>query len=110
MSAGSLPSSWSALSKLQTLDLSGNDLNGPLPPAWSKLARLVSLQLYSNDLKGSVPPAWGTWPRIANVTLYNNPRLSGCLPRAWRGKVNKGSAAEDVMELLTTRTDIKGFC
>jgi hypothetical protein len=108
--AGPLPPSWGALPQLRALDLSGNDFNGPLPPSWSKLARLEQLDLNTNDLGGSVPPSWGTLPRLVNVTLFHNPRLKGCLPRAWRGKVNKDSAAEDAMDLLTTRTGIKAFC
>jgi hypothetical protein len=106
----SLPPTWSALSKVKKVLLYGNALTGALPATWSQLTALEGLYLDSNTLTGSVPPAWGTWPRIVNVTLHNNPGLEGCLPRAWRGKVNKNNFEEGVTDVLTTKTGITGFC
>jgi hypothetical protein len=74
------------------------------------MASLEALFLYNNTLAGSVPPSWGTLPRIVNVSLFNNPGLGGCLPRAWRGKVNNNTAVEGVKDVLTTNTGITGFC
>jgi hypothetical protein len=51
------------------------------------------------------------------VTLFANPQLSGCLPAAWRGKVNvnrvvggRYKGPYKGKDPLTAGTGIKGFC
>ncbi len=44
--AGGLPSQWSALSALQSLDVSNNKLTGPLPSSWSALSNLQVPRLH----------------------------------------------------------------
>jgi hypothetical protein len=92
-----------------------NTLSGPLPGAWSGMAALEDLQLSTNALTGTVPPSWVSWGRVKIVGLFANPQLSGCLPAAWRGKVNVGKVV--ILEgpylgkdPLTAGTGIKGFC
>jgi hypothetical protein len=78
------------------------------------MAALEDLALNINALVGTVPPSWGSWGRVKFVTLFANPRLSGCLPAAWRGKVNVnkvvGAGPYEDKDLLTAGTGIKGFC
>ena len=73
LSAGPLPSSWSALSKLQGLDLSHNALDSTLPGNWSALANLQALDLSSNNFTGSVPASWSGMTALNAVSFANNP-------------------------------------
>jgi hypothetical protein len=112
--SGTLPPSWGNLTNLKMCYLYNNTLAGPLPGAWSKMA-LEELGLNTNALRGTVPPSWGSWRQVRLVDLYANPQLSGCLPAAWRNKVNvgqvvgAGSPYKDG-DLLTAGTNITGFC
>jgi hypothetical protein len=96
-------------------DLVNNTLSGPLPSAWSGMAALEDLALSTNTLDGTVPPSWGSWSRVKHVVLFANPQLHGCLPAAWRGKVNVGSSimVEGIFkdgDPLTAGNNITGFC
>jgi hypothetical protein len=82
--AGTLPSSWSALSHLQVLDLSNNKLSGPLPDSWSQMMTVSYMILDSNNLAGTVPASWARLTSLLLIVLDHNVRLTGCLPRAWR--------------------------
>jgi hypothetical protein len=79
------------------------------------MAALEDLTLDTNALVGTVPPSWGSWGRVTAVRLFANPQLSGCLPAAWRGKVNVGKVVTTEgpykgKDLLTAGTNITGFC
>jgi hypothetical protein len=113
--AGTLPPSWGALSKLRECSLWNNTLSGPLPSAWSGMAALQELQLQTNALAGTVPPSLGSWGQLRSVFLYANPQLRGCIPSAWRGKVNVGDVVKvegpyKGGDLITAGTNITGFC
>ena len=56
--AGTLPSSWSADTKLQSIIVALNQLTGTLPSSWSQLSNLVNLDVRSNTLSGPVPDSW----------------------------------------------------
>ena len=76
---------------------------------------MEDLQLSTNALAGTVPPSWGSWGRVNAMALFANPQLSGCLPAAWRGKVNVGKVVTEEgpykgKDPLTAGTGIKGFC
>lgn len=58
LSVGTLPSSWSGDSALQTIIVAQNKLTGTLPASWSQLGKLVNLDVRSNDLSGPVPDSW----------------------------------------------------
>jgi hypothetical protein len=110
-----LPPSWGALSKLKVCWLDKNKLSGPLPGSWLGMAALEDLQLNINALAGTVPPSWGSWGRVKLVALFANPQLRGCLPPAWRGKVNVGQVVSvegpyKGKAALTAGTAISGFC
>jgi hypothetical protein len=70
--------------------------------------------LDNNALTGTVPSSWGSWGRVKVVTLFANPKLSGCLPVAWRGKVLKSTMTVAGLyksqDRLTAGTGITGFC
>eukprot|EP00873_Tetraselmis_striata_P011775 jgi/Tetstr1/432039/TSEL_021511.t2 len=79
---GPLPPSWSALTRLEQLWLRDNELTGPLPPSWSALTRLTGLWLRDNELAGPVPPSWSALTRLTGLSLYAN-QLTGPLPPSW---------------------------
>lgn len=56
--AGSLPSSWSKDTSLQSIIVALNKLTGTLPDSWSQLSALVNLDVRSNNLSGPVPDSW----------------------------------------------------
>jgi hypothetical protein len=72
------------------------------------------MQISVNALTGTVPLTWGSWSRVNEVALFANPQLTGCLPPAWRGKVNSGksvlSGPYKGGDPLTAGTNISGCC
>lgn len=56
--AGTLPSTWGRLTRLQVLHLNDNALTGTLPSAWSGMSSLYGLRLDGNNLSGTVPAEW----------------------------------------------------
>jgi hypothetical protein len=104
--------------------LTNNTLSGQLPGSWSGMAALEDLLLGMNALTGTVPPSWGTLDRLRLADLYANPKLTGCLPAAWRGKVNVATVGANASvplvvlapgpymgrDPLTAGTNITGYC
>ena len=79
--SGTLPSSWSNMSQLQNLSLSGNNLDGTLPPSWGNFSQLQTLDLYGNRLCGTMPTSWQDLSQLHQLKLSNN-SLTGTLPEA----------------------------
>ena len=75
-----MPESLAGLSKLQELDLAGNNLNGSIPAQLGSLHDLKALDLSGNALAGEIPESLGNLTatlKFFNVS-YNN--LSGAVP------------------------------
>jgi hypothetical protein len=91
---GTLPASWSRLTRLEELEVDNRDekgrclspggLTGTLPAVWSNLSNLKSMHLHCNKLQGSLPPSWGGLTRLKDLHMYNN-RFSGTVPSSWGG-------------------------
>lgn len=65
------------ISTLRSLLIRSCNLEGPLPASWAGLLKLESLDLSENNLTGSIPDAWfNGFPNIRRIALYWN-RLSG---------------------------------
>jgi hypothetical protein len=72
-----LPSALGSLAKLQTLDLSHNQINGPVPPSFSGLVALTWLDFSNNQLTGAVPAAFGSLPELIHLDLSFNGLIGG---------------------------------
>ena len=79
---GTIPSSISQLTELQTLNLRDNALNGSIPVEIGDLDHLTTLDLGKNDLTGSIPPELcDLMPGLTSLILHDND-LSGCYDAA----------------------------
>uniref|UniRef100_A0A383WFC7 Leucine-rich repeat-containing N-terminal plant-type domain-containing protein n=1 Tax=Tetradesmus obliquus TaxID=3088 RepID=A0A383WFC7_TETOB len=79
---GSLPSLWSALTALQTLDVSNTGISGSLPPSWASLQKLRAFRAADcSGLSGQLPLEWGILRSLEELVVTNS-NLSGALP-AW---------------------------
>jgi hypothetical protein len=115
VSAGALPPSWVAWSKLRELSLSKTRINGTLPSEWWKMSLLRHLELQDNQPTGTIPPSWNQMSKVKHVFLWANQGLTGCAPSGWEVRVNVGEHitvpgpfyCED---LLTAGTNITGYC
>ncbi|TYI16425.1 hypothetical protein ES332_A08G253900v1 [Gossypium tomentosum] len=78
---GNLPGEIGALSQLELLKLSDNDLSRIIPPELGNLIRLTELQMGGNSFSGNIPAALGSLSglQIALNLSYNN--LSGVIPQ-----------------------------
>ena len=77
---GPIPATLGALSRLSTLNLSGNSLEGPIPPELGRLEALETLDLGLNALTGPIPPELGDLSRLRALRLPEN-ELTGPIPR-----------------------------
>ncbi|CAO2193301.1 unnamed protein product [Urochloa humidicola] len=66
-------------SKLQDLDLGGNQLSGMLPRFIGQLTSLVFLDLGSNDITGTIPKSVGQFSYLQSLDLSYN-HLTGHVP------------------------------
>jgi uncharacterized repeat protein (TIGR01451 family) len=81
--SGSLPTSWSTLTALTGLVLSGTRVSGSLPTSWSTLTALTTFNAYNLRVNGgwliwTIPSGWSTMP-LVNFYVSNN-SLTGQLP------------------------------
>jgi Leucine-rich repeat (LRR) protein len=82
---GTLPDSIVQLSLLESLDLSTNDLSGTLPELRIPYYNLHTIILHNNKFHGSLPSSWDA-PQLPNLTIFNiaNNSLSGSIqPDTW---------------------------
>ncbi|KAH7690680.1 Leucine-rich repeat protein, partial [Dioscorea alata] len=68
------------LTKLQVLDLSGNNVHSVVPPWLFKLSSLESLDLSANDFKELIPSAIGNLTSLKLLNLARNRVLEGGVP------------------------------
>ena len=75
----SIPEDLSALTQLQTLDLSNSRLAGTIPPELVRLESLAHLALSGNDLTGFAPPELRGLSNLITLDLSRN-ALTGPIP------------------------------
>lgn len=78
---GGLPPIFCALSRLNSLDLSVNEMSGELPWEYMVSIRLSDVNIGSNRFSGELPGIWGK-SQMAMVNLSQN-EFSGTLPEEW---------------------------
>ena len=76
---GTFPPEFRGLEALEFLQLSSNGLSGPLPAYLGNLTSLKLLQIGFNNLDGPIPESLGNLTQLDNLFLGGN-RLSGPLP------------------------------
>ena len=76
---GAIPPQLGGLMALRTLQLAANNLTGAVPAEVGSLAALRHLSLYLNNLTGTLPPELGNLNNLLTLNLdWNN--LSGAIP------------------------------
>ena len=77
--SGEIPPELGRLTKLEGLDLGGNDLSGDVPPELGSLTNLKGLHLSRNRLTGRIPSELGRLSRLEALILGWN-ELTGQIP------------------------------
>ena len=85
--SGQLPAEWSSMTSVTTMSLNSNQLSGSLPPEWRALSNLEDLSISDNNFTGTIPREWSKMQTLSHFILARNPYLTGCLPPAWKGRV-----------------------
>ena len=78
---GSIPAAVSALTALEVLDLTSNQLSGSIPDAIRACTALSVLILTDNLLEGTIPTSLGVLTNLTAVCLDEN-LLTGSIPSA----------------------------
>ncbi|KAF3328084.1 putative leucine-rich repeat receptor-like protein kinase [Carex littledalei] len=76
---GTIPESFSYLTNLVSLDLSGNGLTGSIPQSIGALTRLKYLNLGMNGLTGTIPEGIGNLVNLVELNLVYN-YFNGTIP------------------------------
>ncbi|KAI3497460.1 hypothetical protein L1887_40076 [Cichorium endivia] len=79
--SGQLVPELGQLSKLQYLELYGNNITGKIPEQLGNLTQLMSLDLYLNKLEGDIPDTLGNLQELRFLRLNNN-TLTGTIPNS----------------------------
>ena len=79
--SGRIPVGLRALATLQVLDFSNNRLSGSMPTDLGNIATLQTLHLANNSLTGSIPTTLVDLSALRSLSLAGN-RFSGCIPNA----------------------------
>jgi protein brassinosteroid insensitive 1 len=76
---GVIPDAFSNCSKLESLDLSLNLINGSLPASLGELGNLRDLIMWQNELEGEIPSSLSNMHKLEHLILdYNG--LAGSIP------------------------------
>ncbi|XP_039041239.1 receptor-like protein 34 [Hibiscus syriacus] len=73
---GSIPASFGNLTRIVSINLSGNRLQGQIPDVFGNLTKLTSLRFSSCNLSGSLPITMFTLPSLLDLDLSYN-KLAG---------------------------------
>ncbi len=76
---GAIPAQLGSLSHLEVINLSGNQLTGPIPAQLGNLSQLIYLYLGANELTGEIPPQLGNLSQLIHLALHQN-ELTGGIP------------------------------
>ncbi|CAC9519211.1 hypothetical_protein_-_conserved [Leishmania infantum] len=79
---GTLPSSWSKLHKVRTVNLGYTSISSTLPASWSSMSSLRFLTLSSTDVFGTLPAAWSSMSAIEQIVISRT-QITGTLPEEW---------------------------
>jgi len=74
------PDSFSSLENLRVLDLSHNRFEGEIPDCFASMSKLVELNLSNNMLVGPLPRSMSSLLKLQVLKLFANGGLSGALP------------------------------
>ena len=77
--SGTIPSTFSRLSRLEYLVLNRNSLGGQIPSGLGSLSNLKWLGLYDNGFTGSIPAQLGSLSNLERLYLHGN-GLTGSVP------------------------------
>lgn len=89
---GPLPEQLGALSHLQSLNLSSNELTGSLPVSIGQLQTESGVWLDHNQLSGSMPQAWCNASVTSAMHVDYNAGLYGAVPQCLQGRLQQGSS------------------
>lgn len=89
---GPLPEQLGALSYLQSLNLSSNELTGSLPVSIGQLQTESGVWLDHNQLSGSIPQAWCNASVTSALHVDYNAGLNGAVPQCLQGRLQQGSS------------------
>ena len=70
---------WGNFYRLESVDLSGNQLSGAIPSGLGNIDTLIHLNLNDNQLSGTIPSELGNLDNLKILTLHEN-QLSGEIP------------------------------
>ena len=111
---GTFPDRFGDLEALDTLEVSSRTLGltGTLPASWSKLSRLSRLSLLAPTLEGPIPASWSsmsilntlslTWAPTASVTTWTSGAISATMQVIQLSGYNfgtNGSFPDELLEL-----------
>jgi hypothetical protein len=91
------------------MNISANQIAGSVP-RFQALPALVALALHSNKLLGSFPAAAlsSALPGLRVLSVHSNRALWGCLPAAWKGRVELLDAETGDYTSVLTKGALKG--
>lgn len=68
----------SNIDRLSALLLRNNEIDGTLPQSWSKLTKTIAIDVSGNEISGTIPNEWANLTALVNVT--GNKNVCGAVP------------------------------